>query len=125
MPRLIGRVEAGLGDSGRWLTILQEEYLRLTGVHLYPGTLNLRLAEPWRTPEGGQRLEASDYGGTVSVGLTPCRVGGRAAWILRTDANEEGRGDHPLEVVAVAAEVRLRETLALVDGDLVELELAP
>ena len=121
--RLTGVVESGVGDFARWIERLQGHYRRLTGVTLYPGTLNVRLAAPFRMPPGALRLEAEDHGGEVSVSLLPCRVGGLAAFVLRTDANEAGEGDHPPEVLELAAAVRLRDALGLADGDEVTVHL--
>jgi len=45
-----------------------------------------------------------------------------AAFILRTDATQQGRGHHPKTVVEVAAEVRLRDLFGLSDGAEVELD---
>jgi CTP-dependent riboflavin kinase len=49
----------------------------------------------------------------------PCRVFGRRAFSLRTDANDRGEGDHPPEVIEVATDVKLRDAYGLSDGDLV------
>jgi hypothetical protein len=48
---------------------------------------------------------------------------GLAAFILRTDANESGTGDHPRTIIEVATDVNLRKTFGLADGDLVEIEV--
>ncbi len=77
------------------------------------------------------RLEASEYGGTVSVNMVRCVIrvarnqDARRAFLLRTDANEEGRGHHPKTIVEIACDVRLRDFLDLRDGDAVEIEVDP
>jgi riboflavin kinase len=48
---------------------------------------------------------------------------GRRAFLLRTDANEEGRGHHPKTIVEIACDLRLRDIFELRDGDVVEIEL--
>jgi riboflavin kinase, archaea type len=123
--RLTGKVESGQGSFSYWMKRLEQHYRRLTGVNLYPGTLNVRLAEPFHLCGDVRRLEAAQYGGDVSVSALACRVGGLSAFVLRTDANAQGRGDHPLEVVELAAAVRLRDALGLVDGDEVTVEICP
>jgi CTP-dependent riboflavin kinase len=55
----------------------------------------------------------------------PCRIFGRRAFILRTDANEAGTGHHPHTIVEVATDVKLRDVYGLRDGDPVEIELDP
>lgn len=123
MQILRGKVVSGLGNFSFWIEKLQDHYLRKTGLRLFPGTLNLQLDEPWSLPPQPLRLEAEEYGGAVSVNLVPCRVFGRRAFILRTDANEEGRGHHPRSIVEVATDVKLRDHYRLRDGDPVEIEI--
>jgi riboflavin kinase len=55
--------------------------------------------------------------------MVPCVISGRKAFLLRTDANEEGRGHHPRTIVEIAADVRLRDFFGLQDGDVVEIEI--
>ena len=120
---LRGIVRSGLGDCGRWIARLQEEYRAKTGMTLYPGTLNLELSEAFSVPEGALRLEGQEYGGTVSISIVECRVFGRRAFILRTDANELGTGDHPRTIIEIATDVKLRDEHELSDGDLVDVVL--
>jgi len=91
---------------------------------LYPGTLNIRLTDLYAAPEGCARLEASEYGGSVSVSIVPCWILGRRAFILRTDSDESGEGGrHPCTVVEIASDVKLRDEYHLVDGDEVFVEV--
>jgi riboflavin kinase, archaea type len=120
---LRGRVRSGRGDFGYWLTKLQEHYRAKTGMSLFPGTLNVELPEPYSLPPKRMRLEGREYGGTVSVNIVPCRILGLAAFILRTDGNESGSGDHPRTIVEVATDANLRRTFGLEDGDSVEIEV--
>lgn len=91
---------------------------------LYPGTLNVHLIEQsYQFPEDCLRLEKEEYGGTVSVSISPCRIFGRRAFILRTDS-DAGRHDTPSEMILeIATDVRLRDTYNLKDGDRVEVEV--
>ena len=113
----------GRGDFAQWIAKLQKHYERKTGVRLFPGTLNLELSEPYTLPQKRIRLEAAEYGGRVSVNIVPCRILGRPAFILRTDANESGHGHHPRSILEVASDVKLRDAFALSDGDVVQVEL--
>jgi riboflavin kinase len=123
MPTLLGTVTSGQGNFSYWIGKLHDHYRRKTGLDLYPGTLNLLLAEPYSLPAKRLRLEADEYGGTVSVNLVPCRVFGRAAFLLRTDLNESGNGPHPRNLIEIATDVRLRDAHNLKDGDTVEVEI--
>lgn len=123
--RLTGRIETGMGDFGRWIEQFRDAYFAKTGVLLHPGTLNVRLEVPFRMPENVTRLEADEYGGAVSVSILPCTLRGTEAFILRTDANDQGRGDHPPTVIEIASHLRLRDRFDLEDGDRVTVEVPP
>lgn len=124
MPVLKGVVVSGMGNFSFWIEKLESFYTRKTGMRLFPGTLNLRLAEPYSLPANVIRLEKEEYGGTVSVNLVPCSVFGRRAFLLRTDANEAGTGHHPRNIIEIATDIQLREAYGLRDGDEVEVMLA-
>jgi riboflavin kinase len=119
---LSGRVVSGMSNFSYWIEKLHEHYLRKTGMTLFPGTLNVQLDEPYTLPNQVIRLEGQEYGGSVSVNIVPCSIFGKSAFILRTDANEEGRGHHPRTIVEVATDVRLRDHFHLNDGDIVSIE---
>jgi riboflavin kinase len=128
---LRGEVVSGMGNFSYWIETLRDHYLRKTGMAFYPGTLNVRLPAPYSLSGRVMRLEASEYGGTVSVSIVPCVIrtardqDGRRAFLLRTDANEEGRGHHPKTIVEIACDVRMRDFFELRDGDAVEIEIGP
>lgn len=122
MAILSGRVVSGMSNFSYWIEKLHEHYLRKTGMTLFPGTLNVQLDEPYTLPNQVIRLEGQEYGGSVSVNIVPCSIFGKSAFILRTDANEEGRGHHPRTIVEVATDVRLRDHFHLNDGDIVSIE---
>jgi riboflavin kinase, archaea type len=123
VTRFTGKVVSGMQSFSYWMEKLQEHYLRKTGMHLYPGTLNVELDQPYSLPAKVIRLEGHEYGGTVSVSMVPCTIEGRRAFVLRTDANEQGRGHHPKTILEIATDVKLRDALRLNDGDRVEIEI--
>jgi CTP-dependent riboflavin kinase len=100
-----------------------DAYERAAGVRLEPGSLNIVLDEPWVMGVPEVRLEACEVG--VGIGLIACRLDDHDCWIMRTDKNDAGRGDHPLTVVEVVAAVHLRTELSLSDGDEVCLHPRP
>jgi riboflavin kinase len=118
-----GVVVSGMGNFSFWLEKLESFYTQKTGMCLFPGTLNLRLAEPYSLPAEVIRLEKEEYGGTVSVSMVPCSVFGRRAFLLRTDANEAGQGHHSKNIIEIATDIKLREEYQLSDGDEVEVLL--
>ena len=111
-----------MGNFSFWIDKLHDHYLRKTGMQLFPGTLNVELAEPYTLPKEVIRLEGEEYGGTVSVSIVPCSIFGMKAFILRTDANDQGRGHHPRTIIEIATSVKLRDQFHLHDGDMVEIE---
>ena len=125
MSLLRGRVVSGMGNFSWWIEKLQEHYLHKTGMRLFPGTLNVELPEPYALPTDVIRLEADEYGGTVSVNLVPCSIFGQRGFILRTDANEKEEKHHPRTIVEVATDIKLRDYFHLHDGDTVEIEVPP
>lgn len=124
MAILRGKVVSGIGNFSYWIEKLQEHYLRKTGMRLFPGTLNIELAEPYSLPAKAIRLEGHEYGGEVSVSMIPCTIFGKSAFILRTDKNEQGQGHHPKTIVEIATDVKLRDRFHLEDGDAVQIETA-
>lgn len=123
MPRVQGRVISGRGNFGFWIERLNTLYAKKTGMCLYPGTLNIELPTPYCLPSSVMRLEANEYGGSVSVNIVPCHIFNRQAFLLRTDQNEQGTGHHSRNIIEIAADVRLRDAYQLKDGDSVEVEL--
>jgi riboflavin kinase len=123
MSTLVGHIESGVGNFGYWIKKLHVHYRHKTGLDLFPGTLNIRLDHPYRIPPNPIRLEATEYGGTVNINLVPCHVFNRPAFILRTDANEQGNGIHPWEVIEIATDIKLRDAFNLKDGDHITVEL--
>ena len=122
MSILRGKVVSGMGNFSYWIEKLRQHYFRKTGMKLFPGTLNVQLDEPFELPKQIIRLEGEEYGGSVSVNIVPCSILGKRAFILRTDANEDGRGHHPRTIIEVATDVKLRDHFHLEDGDIVEIE---
>jgi riboflavin kinase len=122
MPILRGKVVSGMGNFSYWIEKLSEHYQQKTGMRLFPGTLNVELEQPYLLPKQVVRLEGWEYGGSVSVNIVACSILGKSGFILRTDANEEGRGHHPKTIIEVATDVRLRDYFNLSDGDRVEIE---
>ena len=122
---LRGKVVSGVGSFAYWIGQLQDHYQRKTGMLLYPGTMNLRLDSEYSLPARVIRLEGAEYGGRVSVSIVPCSIQGRKAFLLRTDANENGHGDHPKTIIEIASDVRLRDLYHLQDGDCLEVTIDP
>ena len=110
---------SGVGGLAHWMTVYADVYEAKTGVRLYPGSLNVLLDSPWYVPAVRIRLEPPECG--IGMSIVPCAIGGIDGFILRTDKNNSGEGDHPATVIEVAASVRLRDVLGVEDGTEVEV----
>jgi riboflavin kinase len=119
---LRGRVTGGIGDLARWMTVHADLYEAKIGVWLYPGSLNLELDRPRHVGIERIRLEPPEYG--VGLSIVPCTIDRVDAFIVRTDKNDRGEGDHPPPILEVAAAVRQRDALGLENGDEVEVVIA-
>jgi riboflavin kinase, archaea type len=122
MIRIEGKVVSGRANFGQWIERLSSFYEKKTGVRLYPGTLNIELSAPYSLPLDVIRLEAHEYGGSVSVSIVPCKIFDRRAFLLRTDQNERGTGHHPRNIIEIATDIHLRDAYQLKDGDWVEVQ---
>lgn len=122
MSRVRGKVVTGLGNFSQSIDRLSSFYEQKTKMRLYPGTLNLELPYEYSLPAEVIRLDADEYGGTVSVNIVPCRMFDRRAFLLRTDQNEKGIGRHSRNIIEIATDVRLRDHYQLKDGDWVEVD---
>jgi riboflavin kinase, archaea type len=119
---LRGRVVSGLADFAVWIEQLSSLYEQKMGMRLYLGTLNVELALPYSLAEDVIRLEANEYGRSVSVSIVRCRIFDRRAFLLRTEQNDRGTGRHPRNIIEIATDVRLRDAYQLKYGDSVEIE---
>jgi riboflavin kinase len=118
-----GRVTTGLGEGQYYISLdgYRKQFVEKLGFEPYPGTLNLKLKEPFVQHEAsavdiiGFKDAARTFGGGKCY---PVRIGGVKAAIIRPD-----RSSYPLNLVEIIAPVNLRKTLGLKDGDEVEVIL--
>lgn len=124
-----GTVRAGKNDASRWLRLFNEAYSRKTGMAIYPGSLNLRLEQPFDWFEAVRqphvvRFNRAEYGGERDILLMPCvlrSLGNRRAWLWSTENAARDPADR--HVVEIITDVRLRDAYGLNDGDHVDVEL--
>jgi CTP-dependent riboflavin kinase len=77
------------------------------------------LGDPWHVGSNAIRVEPPEC--PVAFSIVPCTINGIRAFIVRTDKNDRGDGDHPPTVIEVAAAARLRDALNIEDGDEVDV----
>ena len=126
---LRGRVEAGEGDASKWLSLFNAEYSIKLGMPVFPGSLNVRLDQPfdWLAPryqQGIIQFGRREYGGERDILLLRCvlaSLGRRRAFIWHSIHPTLGVG--MAGTVEIVADVHLRDTYRLTDGMFVEIEL--
>lgn len=126
---LTGILESGHGDAGRWLSKFNDAYVRQTGIPIFPGSLNLRLLEPfdWFStglPSPLVEFRKREYGGERDILMLPCVLPllDRTRGYLWTTVNAANEAD-TVDLVEVIASIGLRDAFGLEDGDVIELEL--
>lgn len=121
--KLLGEIRTGKNDFSFWMEKLLPYYIQKTGMIFFPGTLNVHLIEcKYYFPLDCIRLEKEEYGGTVSVSMTPCTILAKNAYILRTDSDRGKHGYSPEQILEIATDVKLRDEFKLRDGDVIEVE---
>lgn len=121
---LIGFVQNGVGQGQSFTQIdwVREQFRAKVGFDPFPGTLNVRVANPvalqvWRR-RPGVAIEPGAVG-YCPARCYPIQVSGRvdAAWIIPDVPG------YPCDLVEIMAPVSLRETLRLRTGDIVRIKL--
>jgi CTP-dependent riboflavin kinase len=126
--RIIGQVEAGTQDASVWLTRFNAAYARKLGAPVFPGSLNLRLPHvfDWMNPRYEPaliRFDRSEYGGERDILFLPCRLDSlnrHPAHLWTTTTRRQGADLYLLEIVA---DISLRDTFGLKDGDVIAVDL--
>ena len=101
------------------MDLYRNDFERVVGGPLVSGSLNVDLENAWTV--GGDPIRLGPPAYPIGMSIVPCEINGLAAFILRTDKNDSGGGDHTTTVVEIAAAVHLRTALGLEDGDEVEI----
>jgi CTP-dependent riboflavin kinase len=128
--QLTGLVEAGVGNAHVWLSRFNAAYASKLGAPVYPGSLNLRLPRPfdWTQPQLGLpvlRFARAEYGGERDILLLPCRLVSLEGHPAHLWTTTTPRDPSDWQILELLADVSLRTTYGLRDGDPVTLELMP
>jgi riboflavin kinase len=120
---LKGKVVTGLGEGQYYISLegYRQQFNEKLGFDPYPGTLNIRLTEPFVQAEheavniSGFKGENRTFGGCKCY---PVRIKGVRGAIIRPD-----RTSYPPNLIEIIAPIKLRQSLGLQDGDEVEVTL--
>jgi len=117
-----GRVVRGLGEGQYYISRhgYRDQFFKKLGFVPFPGTLNIKLDEPFNPGPHqvrieGFREEERTFGGCKCYKI---KLNGLEGAIIRPD-----RSSYPPDLVEVISPLRLRDALKLEDGDTVELTL--
>jgi CTP-dependent riboflavin kinase len=118
---LNGVVVAGYGKAGERLARFHPRIENRTGLErLVPGTLNVRIPQPYYvTPFAS--LTQAEYG-YEEVLFERCRVGGLRCLIARPKSHERGEANGPA-YLEIMSDQHLRKVLSLSDGAAVSVEV--
>lgn len=120
-PVVRGKVTTGLGEGQYYISLggYRKQFSQKLGFDPYPGTLNIKLGEPFIPLEedaikiDGFRDENRTFGGCKCYKIS---INGIRAAIIRPD-----RTSYPATLAEIIAPVNLRKSLGLSDGDEVEV----
>jgi len=121
--KIRGKVVVGLGEGQYYISVdgYRSQFKEKLGFDPYPGTLNLKLFEPFIQPAAnyvkieGFRDEKRTFG---ECRCYPVNINGIESAIVRPE-----RSSYPANLIEVIAPVNLRKTLCISDGDEVEVVL--
>ncbi len=121
--KIRGKVTTGLGEGQYYISVqgYRNQFKERLGFDPYPGTLNLKLVEPFAQTAAslikieGFRNENRTFG---ECRCYPVKINGIRGAIVRPE-----RSSYPANLVEVIAPVNLRKTLCLSDGDELEVML--
>jgi riboflavin kinase len=117
-----GKIASGLGQAQYFISRegYSRQFLERLGFVPFPGTLNVRLEEPFPAEQPAIRIEGFAEEGK-SFGECKCyriKLNGIEVVVVRP-----ARSRNPPELIEIIAPVQLRRALGLEDGDSVEVIL--
>jgi CTP-dependent riboflavin kinase len=121
MKILRAKVVRGVGDSSHWMRKLESYYSLRTGVKLLPVALHIQLERPLLLPKNALRLMREETDSNTSLNMLPCYLNGVKVFLLQSDRQQLFPEKNPLAIIEITADMDLIESLALKNGDEVEV----
>lgn len=122
MCKLKGKVKSGLGEASFWVDKISKVFEEKYGIKLFLGTLNIELEEDYIL-EDKEGILPNEYGGQYKVLIQKCKIFNEEVYILRPEINNKLGGTHPLNIVEIVSDKKLRQRYNLKDNDKVILEI--
>lgn len=113
---LYGKVTSGLGTAKMWVSKIQKVFEEKTNMKVFYGTLNIKLNQDYFI-EPDFVIKPNDYGGTQNVLVKKCKIMDNTAYIVRAEKNQNGQGDHNLQIVEIVSDINFREKYKLQDNE--------
>ena len=82
----------------------------------------MEIKEPYKIEKPNFVIHKEEYGGTEQVLFQKCAINACIAYVVRSAKNEEERGEHPLTILEILSDIKLREKFALKDGDKITID---
>lgn len=119
---LIGKVTKGMGIANKFINMMQKGFYEKTKVNLYPGTLNIKLNNPYIL-KPDYIIKPEEYGGTFNVQIQKCKILDENAYILRSEKNIDDKGDYGQDIIEIISDVSFREKYNLKDEDEIKVKV--
>ena len=117
---LKGKIIKGMGIAKKFVDMMSETFYNKTGFKLYPGTLNVKLNNPY-VLNADYIIKPEEYGGNYNVYVQKCRLLQEYAYIIRSEKNIGKNGNYSEDIIEIVSDVNFREKYKLNDGDILEI----
>lgn len=117
-----GKIKSGMGNASFWVNKISSIFKEKYGIELFAGTLNVELEKEF-VLRNTETILPNEYGGKYKVLIQKCSILGEDAYIVRPENNNVLGGDHPLNIIEIVSEKKLRDKYDLKDNDKVIIEI--
>ena len=121
MRRFRGTIQSGVKHFTTRMSKYPEAFEKATGEKLFPGTLNVKVAEQVHIREHFRIIGAEIGEPDQDLLFEVCRINGNWAYRIRPYNLKTGGGGHGDNVLEIACSKQIR-SIELQDGDSVEIE---
>lgn len=119
---LDGKIVSGFGTAKKWIGMAELPFYEKTGIHLFLGTLNVKLNKKYKIKPNFKILK-SEYGGNYDVLVQKCKVFEREAYIIRSEKNINDNGDYGEEIIEIISDISFRQKYNLQDEEKIKIKV--